>query len=106
MHMCRQLGEHLLNDGMQQGPRWRWVAVSGCWALTQLNWLFWAYQLEFNGSAVYLQVQLSSLAFFGASVGGAIVILRSFCPSTSFRDQMHLYKGQDAVSSLRRTKQS
>ena len=64
------------------------MAAAGCWTLAQLNWLSWAYQLEFKGKACFVQVHFSSLAFFGASIYGAVMTLHSFQAETSFYAQL------------------
>ena len=64
------------------------MAVAGCWTLAQLNWLLWAYQLEFKGSACFLQVHLSAVAFLGASIYGAVMTLHSFQSHASFHTHL------------------
>src|SRR5262249_20924858 len=46
----------------------RVVIVIALWFATELHWLFWGFQLEFNSFAAFYPMWLASLAFFGAHV--------------------------------------
>ena len=81
-----------------------WAA--GAWVLAQLNWLAWAYQLEFLGRAVFVQVQLSSLLFFAAHVYAAVFLLRQYQPQKSFRWQLLSTSGRGMCQSADANKQT
>ncbi len=38
------------------------------WFITEAHWLYWGYQLEFKGRAVFLELWIASLVFFASNV--------------------------------------
>ena len=58
------------------------MALAGTvWAAAQVNWLLWAYTLEFGGASTFLAVQLSSLAFFFAHVWACVCLMQGATPA-------------------------
>jgi len=43
-------------------------AVGVAWLLAMLNWLYWAYCLEFKGDNTFFQVWVAGIAFFVVSI--------------------------------------
>ncbi|GAQ78300.1 mannosyltransferase [Klebsormidium nitens] len=58
----------LILPSTQLKLRWRGLACILVWVAGQVHWLAWAYQLEFEGKPVYLQLWVASLVFFVANV--------------------------------------
>lgn len=55
------------------------LAASLClWAVTQLNWLAWAYHLEFQGRPVYLPLWASSCLFLCANTWLLLELMRAY----------------------------
>jgi phosphatidylinositol glycan class M len=48
------------------------------WTITQLQWLAWAYSLEFKGMQVYRSLWIASLAFFGANIWFLVNIIDAY----------------------------
>ena len=46
------------------------------WAMAQVHWLAWAYLLEFQGKAVYLQVWIASIIMCVATVSLMAELMR------------------------------
>lgn len=44
------------------------AALAGVWWAAELNWLFWAYKLEFKGEPVHNHLAAASIAFYAANV--------------------------------------
>jgi phosphatidylinositol glycan class M len=53
------------------------AAVAAIWLLAEWNWLFWAYQLEFQGRSTFLQVWMAGLVFFAAQLYALISLIRN-----------------------------
>eukprot|EP00501_MAST-03F_sp_TOSAG23-6_P000418 GSMAST32.ASY1.ANO1.430.1 assembled CDS len=47
------------------------------WLLSEWNWLFWAYQLEFKGKNTFLPIWFSGLIFFAAQILLLIELIRN-----------------------------
>jgi phosphatidylinositol glycan class M len=44
------------------------MSIIGVWILSEAHWLFWAFNLEFLGSQVFLEVWMASIVFLCANV--------------------------------------
>ena len=70
-----------------QRPRWcRSLGFLSFWVITLLSWLGWAYQLEFRGRAVFLQLWIASLAFFAANIVVLCEMILAHQPTPLFRN--------------------
>lgn len=61
------------------------IQVFVVWTAAQLHWLWWAYNLEFLGRSMYVQVWLSSLLFLAANAWAITQCIRGHSLHPLFR---------------------
>lgn len=66
------------------------VLAAVFWLSAQLNWLAWAYLLEFQGQSIHVVVWINSLIFLVAHTGVILGLMRAFEPPP--RDPAQLQK--------------
>jgi GPI mannosyltransferase 1 subunit M len=54
------------------------TTMVGAWCLSEANWLYWAYQLEFSGEAAHMHVWVAAIIFFVVNVGILRALIKYF----------------------------